>query len=638
MSTDDQGRKPAAKPLGEALEREHEAGARYGTLHAHPASLTGPDAPRVRPNEPPAPERASGTQGGTLLGVNRAVWQGSSQTVAGMHVSKDGASPPSAADAQAQPPSSAAASSDWLEDMSAFLRTETPSPVRNPFSVRTESQVSKTHPVLTAGTVRGVAAGLPDDQGQPRTASAVAPAGQLVAARREPSADDTVGRHELNAPSANDTVGRHELHSPSANDTVGRHELHSPSPNDTVGRHELNAPSANDTVGRHELHSPSANDTVGRHELRAGSPDDTVGRHDAPFPHHANVPALTDSAGVMRRVRRRPGLVSGTSATATPTHAYSRSHTEDPASPGARLKPVVGSVASGSYNLPVTAADPLSEEGDMGGHAEDRAARPLSEHEQVTRTVDAPSDLFSKALRLDDTLVDRPVVPDASPDEAPQGTVRGVDWRPSTDDRAATTTGDAVAAAQDATRAVSPLASLPTAPMTRPPASADRVDEFGETQSAAIVSDAASATPSIARSTERLSWQDAMSGLAASNAPLQASLLDQAGEDGQAAPGVSLVTDRNYGAMAGRASATAEGSGAGHSPKGAASASTGSPSPPTAVAVPGGRPATAQPSALVARLRSMGLPAMSRDTIVALVVGITVLFVALLFLFWVLAQ
>jgi hypothetical protein len=34
----------------------------------------------------------------------------------------------------------------------------------------------------------------------------------------------------------------------------------------------------------------------------------------------------------------------------------------------------------------------------------------------------------------------------------------------------------------------------------------------------------------------------------------------------------------------------------------------------------------------------MGLPAMSRDTIVALVVGITVLFVALLFLFWVLAQ
>ena len=582
MSTDDQARKPAAKPLGEALEREHEAGARYGTLHAHPASLTGPDAPRVRPNDAPAPERVSGAPGGTLVGVNRAVGPGVSPTFSGTHGSRDGGSPQTAADAQAQPPSSAAASSDWLEDMSAFLRTETPSPVRNPFSVRTESQVSKTHPVLAAGTVRGVAPGIPDDQGQPRTASAVAPAGQMVAARREPSPDDTVGRHEL--------------------------------------------------------HSPSANDTVGRHELRAGSPDDTVGRHDAPFPHHANVPALTDSAGVMRRVRRRPGLASGASVTATPTHAYSRSHTEDPGSPGARLKPVVGSAASGSYNLPVTAADSLSEEGDMGPHAEDTAASPLGEHEQVTRTADAPGDMFSKALRLDDTLVDRPVVPAASPDEAPQGTVRGVDWRPSADEHAATITDDAVAPAQDATRAVSPLASLPTDPMTRPPASADRVDEFGETQSAAIVSDAASAAPSIARSTERLSWQDAMSGLAASNAPLQASLLDQAGEDGQAAPAASTVIDRDYGTMAGRTSATAEGSGAGHSPNGAASASTGSPSPPTAVAVPGGRPATAQPSALVARLRSMGLPAMSRDTIVALVVGITVLFVALLFLFWVLAQ
>jgi hypothetical protein len=302
------------------------------------------------------------------------------------------------------------------------------------------------------------------------------------------------------------------------------------------------------------------------------------------------------------------------------------------------LKPVVGSAASGSYHLPVTAVDPLSEEGDMGFHAEDRAARPLSEHEQVTRTVDVPGDMFSKALRLDDTLVDRPVVPDASPDEALQGTVRGVDWRPSADDRAATATDDAVAPAQNSTRAVSPLASLPTAPMTRPPASADRVDEFGETQSAAIVPGTASAAPSIARATERLSWQDAMSGLAASNPLPQASLLDQAGEDGQTAPAASTVIDRDDAAMDGRTSATAESSGAGLSPNGAASASMGSPAPRTPVAVPGGRPAPAQPSALVARLRSMGLPAMSRDTIVALVVGITVLFVALLFLFWVLAQ
>ena len=330
----------------------------------------------------------------------------------------------------------------------------------------------------------------------------------------------------------------------------------------------------------------------------------------------------TDSAGVMRRVKRRPGAATGAPAAALLSQGAARSHADEQGGQEPRIRPVVGAPASGAYHLPVTSSDPLLEEGDMGSHADERAARPMGEHEQVTRTVDAPGDMFSKALRLDDTLVDRPVVPAAPPAEAPQGTVRGVDWRLSDDDRAVTTTDDAVSTVQDAGRSASPLASLPTAPMTRPPASADLVDEFAATQSPAPAATWPAARPNVAKRTEQLSWQDAMSVMQQSTAPPQPSPVHSAGEDAPAA----------------RTTPPVNASESGSNQRGPSAKSDGGPAPRQTAAAPVARPGVSQPSGFIDRLRSVGLPAMSRDTVVALVVGITVLFVALLFLVWVLAR
>ncbi|MBU6160519.1 MAG: hypothetical protein KGO50_05315 [Myxococcales bacterium] len=574
--------------------------------------------------------------------------------------------------------------------MSAFLRTETPSPVRNPFSIRTDSQVSKTHPVVAPSTVRGVVPALRDEPMQPRTPSAAAQRPPGGGDRPEPILDDTVGRHDVRVPPLDDTVGRHDLRVPSLDDTVGRHDPRMPSLDDTVGRHEPRVPSLDDTVGRNGPRVPALDDTMGRHEApfsrgtdspsfrstsepRAGWPNPSPvnanqdrwnadagpravatpppeGGRQTPVATRPHMPLVaepqaavelpTDSAGVMRRVKRRPGASTGAPAAALLSQGAARSHADEQGAQEPRIRPVVGAPASGAYHLPVTSSDPLLEEGDMGSHADERAARPMGEHEQVTRIVDAPGDMFSKALRLDDTLVDRPVVPATAPAESPQGTVRGVDWRLSDDDRAVTTTDDAVSTVQDATRSASPLASLPTAPMTRPTASADLVDEFAATQSPAPAATWPAARPNVAKRTEQLSWQDAMSVMQQSTALPQPSPVHSTGEDAPAARTTPPVNASESGSNQGGPSAASEGPGVGRASvaAGPPSAASDAPAPRQTAAAPVARPGVAQPSGFLDRLRSMGLPAMSRDTVVALVVGITVLFVALLFLVWVLAR
>jgi len=651
MSTDEQGRKQTVRAPGAPLEDERHpevAGARQGTLHAHPGGLAVPGVPRFRPEEPAQPERATGVAGGTLAGGNRPFGLGSPQTLTGMHGSKEWIGPHSAAareredaaSVHAQPASSPKGSSDWLEDMSAFLRTETPAPVRNPFSIRTDSHVSKTHPVLAPGNVKGGAPAIRDEPGQPRTPSAAAQPLPGVAVRHEPILDDTLGRHDPRLPSLDDRVGRNDLRVPTPGATMGRHDPRVPAPDATMGRDEVSVAAPEDTVGRHGPRAASLDDNVGRHDAPLSPRTDAAAgyvpapeagwqRPVATRPHtplvaepQAAVELPTDSAGVMRRVKRRPGAASGAQAAALLSQGAVRLHADEQGAQGPRIRPVVGAPASGAYHLPAESSDPLLEEGDLGVHADERAARPLGEHEQVTRTVDAPGEMFSKALRLGDTLVDRPVVPAAAPAEAPQGTVRGLDWRLSDDDSAVTSTDDAVSTVQDASRSASPLASLPTAPMTRPPASADLVDEFAATQGPTPAATWPAARPNVAKRTEQLSWQDAMSVMQQSTAPPHTSPVHSAGEDAPAARTTPPVNASESGSNQGGPSAKSD----------------GGPAPRQTAAAPVGRPGVAQPPGFLDRLRAMGLPAMSRDTVVALVVGITVLFVALLFLVWVLAR
>lgn len=667
MSTDDQGRKPAIRMPGSFLGNDRQddsAAARAGTLPARPGGPVGPLQPRSRMDTPALAERAEGIGDSTLIGVKRPVGLASSHTSLGIHVLDEDLEPQmssidtdmaGAENTHAGFARSQQAASHWLDDMSSFLRSDTPAPAKSPFSSRTESQISRSQPVVAPGTIRGVAPQLTDElPDTPRPATS-------------PQAP-TVMRAVAAAPRTTVTDGRQAAAITRPHEAAALQSTPAPRPSSLGARSPVD-PSPRGLVSQGPTSQPQSRQVPIAPRQTPVSTRPLLPINDVP---HARNDVEDTAAGVMRRVKRKARPDTQTSSTATPTHAYSTSaHSEERKLWEAPARPV----SQESTPAPARPVPPFSrslfEEGDMGDAADDLAARPLGDQEQVTRSAGPPDEYFAKALRFDDTLLDRPSSAAAPVKAAPAGTARGVDWRLSMDDGDAN--DDTMGPMHEGHGPRSPLSSLPTAPMTRPnPSVSVPPYDFADTQRDMFADNAEPvATVRLGKPTGKYASQDTLPTVARPVSPPPAAVRRRAISEDLVTPGIHPMTPREYGALDTQPSQAVDGP----VPRNTRPAPAAQPDDPFAMLTHGfdedplesvrkassdghpsvsnttrpeamrpepapltSKPSVAPASGLLGRLRSMGTQPMTRDTIVALVIGVTVLFVALIFVFWALSQ